>query len=233
MLLRQEDCDGIAVLCVSGEVGEREADGVVTAAERVLGCSPRGVVLDLTQVPALSGTARLRLAGLLQLPSGWPRAPLVLCPGEALPEAPPVMTAADRSAAVAKVQDRVNRPRTRVDVPHDASGPAQARAAVRDSTHLQLDGLCDDVALVVSEMVTNALRHAAPPVQLEVESTDDDVLVAVRDGSPDAPEPRTPDEHAEGGRGMLLVDMLAAEHGVRPQPPGKTVWARIGRGSRA
>ena len=232
MLLRQELSDGITVMCVSGPVGETEAEGLVTATGRLRDTGPRGVVLDLRDVPTLTDGARCRLAALLELPSGFPRAPLVLCPPAALPDAPAVMTAPDRTAAIARIHDRASRPRTHVDVPHDASGPAQARAAIRDSTHLQLDGLCDDVALVVSEMVTNALRHAAPPVQLEVESTADEVLVAVRDGSPDSPAPRTADEHAEGGRGMLLVDLLAAEHGVRPQPPGKTVWARIGRGSR-
>lgn len=227
MLLRQEDRDGIAVLCASGPVGEQEAEGLVTATERVLETDPRGVVLDLCEVPVLTDGARCRLSALLDLPSGWPRAPLVLCPEAALPDAPAVMTAPDRPAALARVDDRIRRPRTRLAVPHDASGPARARAAVSDSEHLKLDGLTDDVALLVSELVTNAVRHAEPPVALEVETTEDQVLVAVCDGSPDAPSPRVADDDAEGGRGMLLVDLLASEHGVRRQPPGKTVWARI------
>ena len=143
------------------------------------------------------------------------------------------MTADDRRAALAKVEERVSRPRTRVVVPHDPSGPAQARAAVCGSDHLQLDDMSDEVALVVSEMVTNAVRHAEPPVHLEVEATDDEVLVAVCDASPVAPQVRDADHDAEGGRGMMLVDLLAVEHGVRVQPPGKTVWARIGRHGRA
>jgi anti-sigma regulatory factor (Ser/Thr protein kinase) len=229
VLLRQEDCNGVAVLTISGRVGESEADGLVTAAERVLRTEPRAVVLDLTGVPLLTDSARCRLAALLDLPSGWPRAPLVLCPPAALPGAPAVMTAVDRAAALAQVEDRVSRPRTRIVVPHDATGPAQARAAVVQSGHLRLAELSDDVALIVSEMVTNAVRHAEPPVAVEVESSDDQVLVAVCDGSSSTPLVRNVDEDEEGGRGMMLVDLLAAEHGVRRQPPGKTVWARIRR----
>lgn len=119
----------------------------------------------------------------------------------------------------------------RIDVPHDASGPAQARAAVTEcADRLGLDELSDDVALVVSEMVTNAVRHAAPPVSVEVEAAADSVVIAVHDGSPSRPTRREIDEDAEGGRGMLLVDLLTDEHGVRSQPPGKTVWARLRRG---
>ena len=229
MLLRQENCAGIAVLAASGPIGEAEAQGLVTAAQRMRTGEPRGVVIDLTDAPPLGEAAQGRLAALLELPSGWPRSPLVVCPDTAVPDAPSAMSAPDRESALARVEERASRPRTRVQVPHDPSGPAQARAAVCDSDHLQLNGVSDDVALVVSEMVTNAVRHAAPPVHLEVETTDDEVLVAVCDGSPETPALRDPDDDAEGGRGMVLVELLAAEHGVRVQPPGKAVWARIGR----
>ena len=229
MLLRQEDHDGIAVLSVSGPVGEREADGLVTAAARIQSTDCRGVVVDLAGAGTVTDTARCRLTGLLDLPSGWPRSPLVLCPDGLLPDAPSAMVAADRDQALELVADRADRPRTRLTVPHDETGPGQARRAVTSSEHLGLDGLSDDVALVVSEMVTNAVRHAEPPVSLEVEATDDEIVVAVRDGSPDGPSPREVSEDEEGGRGMMLVQNLAAEHGVRRQPPGKTVWARIRR----
>lgn len=231
MLLRQEDCDGVVVLCVSGEMDDAEADGLVTAAERVLDGHPRGVVLDLAEADELSDAARRRLTALSQLPAGWPRAPFLLCPGTALPDAPSAMTAPSRGAALARIEDRVGRRRTRIAVPHDETGPAQARAAVtQDALALGLDDLSDDVALIVSEMVTNAVRHAEPPVRLEVEVTDTEVVVAVCDGTPSPPVRRPADDDAEGGRGMLLVDLLTADHGVRPQPPGKTVWARLLRG---
>ena len=82
---------------------------------------------------------------------------------------------------------------------------------------------------IVVEAVTNAVRHAAPPMHLEIQAGDDRVTVAVADGSPGLPVPRQATADAEGGRGLPMIDLLAAETGVRPSPPGKTVWAALAR----
>lgn len=232
MLLRQEVADGIELLSAQGPVNAREAGRIVSTVSQILTLEPRGVVVDLTDVTSLSEDANTALDGLGELPSGWPRAVLVVCPPSVLKKMAGVLTAEDRSAALDLVDRRLRRPRTLVEVPHDLSGPAQARAAVAESSsRLGIGDLRDDVALVVSEMVTNAIRHASPPVSLEIESSDDGVVVAVRDGSPQRPAARHADDEAEGGRGMMLVDLLTTAHGVRPQPPGKAVWARLERPS--
>ena len=117
-----------------------------------------------------------------------------------------------------------------LDVECGPLGPGQARRAITEcATRLGLDDVVDDLVLIVSEMVTNAVRHGAPPVRLEVLADDDVVRIAVGDGDPGLPRPREVDDDAEGGRGMVLVDLLAADHGVRAQPPGKTVWASVPR----
>lgn len=233
MLLRHEVADGVAVLAVRGPVEGSDAGRLLAAVEQALSLEPRGVVLDLVQAEAMSEGAAAVLSELAALPSGWPMASLVVCPPAICPDWPGLVVAPDRAQALLHLDDRSGRERTRVALPHGPHGPAQARAAVAAcSARLGLEEMSDDVALVVSEMVTNAVRHAEPPVDLEIEVGDGEVVVAVRDGSPDRPVSREAGADAEGGRGMLLVDLLADDHGVRPEPPGKTVWARLRHPSR-
>ena len=233
MLLRQEMTDGVQVLSVEGEIGDREAGPLLDAVSSALAERPRAVVLDLQSVSGVSDGARGALATLPRLPDGWPLASLVVCPPADSPGiAPSVVVASDRDDALAHVGERRAFPRTSIELDHDVRGPAQARAAVLAcAEQLRLDGVCDDVVLLVSELVTNAIRYAAPPVRLEIAAGEQDVVVAVCDGSPVKPAPRNPGEDAEGGRGMLLVDLLADDHGVRTDPPGKAVWARLRRPS--
>ena len=224
MLLRQEVANGVQVLSVGGPVEDADAGPLVDAVHRALAVGPRAVVLDLADVSSLSGGARSALSGLPRQ-NGFGAGALVVGPPPDLPE----LAGSDLSATLAGM-DRRAQPRTLIDVEHSLLGPAQARAAVNEAAkRLGLDEVCDDVVLLVSEMVTNAVRYAEPPVRLELQAGSEDVVVAVRDGSPEPPAPRAADEDAEGGRGMLLVDMLAADHGVRTDPPGKAVWARVRR----
>lgn len=229
MLLRQEVSDGVEVLSVRGPVADDEAAPLVDAVQQALAARPRAVVLDLAQVSTLSDRARSALGSLPPLGQGCGLASMVVCPPAHIPDISGWLQASDRRAALAQVERR-SLPRTRIDVEHSHQGPAMARAAVaRCSEQLGLDAVRDDVLLLVSEMVTNAVRYAAPPVHLEISAGDEDVVVAVCDGSPQPPARRQPGEEAEGGRGMLLVDMLTDDHGVRSDPPGKAVWARLRR----
>jgi anti-sigma regulatory factor (Ser/Thr protein kinase) len=117
-----------------------------------------------------------------------------------------------------------------VPIEHSPHGPAQARRVVAEcAAHLGFDEQSEDLVLVVSEMVTNAVRHGAPPVLLEVVADEEAVVVAVVDGSARPPVRRDAGDDAEGGRGMALVHLLTNEHGVDARPPGKTVWARLRR----
>lgn len=229
MLLRQEVSDGVEVLSVRGPVADDEAAPLVDAVRQALAAHPRAVVLDLAQVSDLSDRARSALGSLPPLDDGCDVASMVICPPAHTPDITGWLQASDRGSAMAKV-DRRSLPRTRIDVEHSEQGPSQARAEVtRCAEQLGLDAVCDDVLLLVSEMVTNAVRYAAPPVRLEISAGDDDVVVAVCDGSPQPPAWREQCDDAEGGRGMLLVHLLTEDHGVRTDPPGKAVWARLRR----
>jgi hypothetical protein len=91
---------------------------------------------------------------------------------------------------------------------------------------------CDTAALVVSELVTNAIVHTAGRrVVCELHDGDDLVRIAVRDegcgsGRPAAARRRPEEEH---GRGLLLVDALSHAWGAHEHGPGLLVWAELPR----
>jgi anti-sigma regulatory factor (Ser/Thr protein kinase) len=78
--------------------------------------------------------------------------------------------------------------------------------------------------LLVSELVTNAVSHAHSAPVMRIDVTDDVVRVAVQDASPGPVEVEDAPHDAPHGRGLLLVDSLAASWGWAPIPEGKRVW---------
>ncbi|MCU1373202.1 MAG: putative anti-sigma regulatory factor, serine/threonine protein kinase, partial [Actinomycetia bacterium] len=114
------------------------------------------------------------------------------------------------------------------DLPLDVSAPTLARRfVVAAFATLGLGGLSEVAALLASELVTNALVHGAAPVRIHVEGGDGHARVSVSDGSPAEPQVLSPDTERTGGRGMFLVDTLAADWGVQPTPTGKSVWFEL------
>ncbi|MCX5208945.1 ATP-binding protein [Kitasatospora sp. NBC_00240] len=79
--------------------------------------------------------------------------------------------------------------------------------------------------LLVSELVTNAHRHAGGPADLELSPVPGGVLLRVSDSSPRLPVRREPG--ADGGFGLHLLARLSESWGVEPVPGGKSVWARL------
>ncbi|WP_432510019.1 SpoIIE family protein phosphatase [Kineococcus sp. SYSU DK001] len=89
------------------------------------------------------------------------------------------------------------------------------------------EGTRDAAVLVASEAVTNALVHGRGAVRLAVSVRDAAVRLEVSDSEPATPVRRAVDLDALGGRGMQLVDALAADWGVRARRDGKTVWIDV------
>ncbi len=87
--------------------------------------------------------------------------------------------------------------------------------------------LCDTVALLVSEVATNALLHGSGDVQVRVTADDGVLRVEVSDGSPALPHVRAAGPLEEGGRGLALVESLASAWGVQPTDDGKVVWFEL------
>jgi len=108
---------------------------------------------------------------------------------------------------------------------------AQARDLIRDRLLAWgLHGHADVVELLVSELVTNALRYGIAPFGLRMTRGADSVTVEVSDGNPTVPRLRNVQVGDEGGRGLHLVDELSADWGVHSRTQGKTVWFTLGTG---
>ena len=84
--------------------------------------------------------------------------------------------------------------------------------------------VADPAVLLVSELVTNAVRHAPGQVELVLECSAVVLRAAVHDGTRDLPQARRADPSDEGGRGLALVAALATRWGVLHDEPGKQVW---------
>jgi anti-sigma regulatory factor (Ser/Thr protein kinase) len=115
-----------------------------------------------------------------------------------------------------------------VDLPPEPSSATRARRLVRE----QLASICapdalDVVALLVTELVTNAILHARTPLQLQIETRPGHVRLCVGDTSDRQPEVRTYATDAVTGRGLALVETLASSWGVNSTPTGKVVWCEI------
>ncbi|MFE2512500.1 ATP-binding protein [Streptomyces naganishii] len=128
--------------------------------------------------------------------------------------------------------------RFRFELAAHPGSPAQARRLTRArlTGWAVCEDTCDTAALVVSELVTNAIVHTASTrVVCELQDGADLVRIAVRDegcapGEPH-PSPQRPEE--EHGRGLLLVDALCRAWGAQEHGPGLVVWADLPRAAAA
>ncbi len=105
-----------------------------------------------------------------------------------------------------------------------------AREAARDALAAwRLASLQETAVLLVSELVTNALRHARgnDAITLELEAAGTWLRIEVQDADPRWPQPRTPAGFDASGFGFVLVDALAGKWGVRETGTGKAVWAEL------
>jgi anti-sigma regulatory factor (Ser/Thr protein kinase) len=85
----------------------------------------------------------------------------------------------------------------------------------------------DDAAVIVSELVTNAVCHGAGCVSFSVQSHEERVVLCVADGSSVVPRRREPD--GTGGRGLVMIEALSTGWGVRDHQGGKQVWVELRR----
>ena len=121
----------------------------------------------------------------------------------------------------------------RLELPTELDGLQDARHFVtKQLCAWGYDAVASDAALLTSELVTNAMRHASPPYAVEVLDLHGGVLVTVEDSGHGLPERRWPPPEAVSGRGLGIVDSIAAEWGAWPVDHGKVVWFRLAAAER-
>ncbi len=105
-----------------------------------------------------------------------------------------------------------------------------ARQATRDALATwRLAYLEETAVLLVSELVTNAVRHAqgTHAIVLELQTAGTWLRIEVQDADPRWPQPRIPAGFDGSGFGFVLVDAMASKWGVRGTATGKAVWAEV------
>ncbi|MGA5562951.1 SpoIIE family protein phosphatase [Streptomyces platensis] len=111
------------------------------------------------------------------------------------------------------------------DVPRDpaAVGPVRS-ACVRRLVDWGLESISFGTELILSELITNAIRHGAEPIHVRLLHTRT-LICEVSDGSSTSPHIRQAKDTDEEGRGLFLVAQFAEHWGTRYSPRGKTIWA--------
>ncbi|KES06074.1 hypothetical protein BU52_16785 [Streptomyces toyocaensis] len=117
---------------------------------------------------------------------------------------------------------------------HDAARAADARRTLRAFLVRALSAgrllpvrLGIDAELVVSEMVTNAIRHAPGPCAMDLELSEEELKISVRDTSAEAPTVNRPDPHRVGGHGLHLVRTISDSLVIAPCGTGKQISAHL------
>jgi anti-sigma regulatory factor (Ser/Thr protein kinase) len=120
--------------------------------------------------------------------------------------------------------------RFRVEAEDDAVSDARRRilALVRSWDVPLPQDTFGDLELLSSEVITNAVRYTRAPCMVTVRWTGVRVRIEVTDADPVRPQPRDASLESENGRGLLLVESLAAAWGSVPDQAGKVVWFEVG-----
>ncbi|MFJ8275527.1 SpoIIE family protein phosphatase [Streptomyces sp. NPDC094154] len=113
------------------------------------------------------------------------------------------------------------------DVPFDVEAVSRVRGEVARRLHdWGLEDSCFATELVLSELLTNAIRYGAEPLRVRI-LLGHTLICEVSDGSSTSPHLRRAATTDEGGRGLFLVSHFADRWGTRYVPHGKVIWAEL------
>jgi anti-anti-sigma factor len=233
--------DGCMVVSLTGPINLFTAPRIQKELLKDLAERPYGVVCDLTGVESIDPGCTRLFATVANHPSTvWPETTLLLCAARpavaqvlrrhGMPHFLPLHDTVED--ALDNVLARPPYLRDELHLEPTSTAPAAARLYVRDVLQywqLALSGpdVIDRAELLADELVTNAVVHARTPLRVRLELRGDLLHIGVRDDSPRLLRLIPFDPGAEGGRGLRLVEELAAAWGMHPARDGKVVWCTL------
>jgi anti-sigma regulatory factor (Ser/Thr protein kinase)/anti-anti-sigma regulatory factor len=226
----------VSVVRVTGRLSIGSAPVLREAVHKMIADQPELILIDvssfeaddiaLTALPMLARHAgTVGIAVILLAPSPALRAQL-----RAMVVTRQLPVAMSRSSALELYTRMPAAPRVDLVLPPQPSATTTARLLADDACRRwRLAHLADTTALVVTELVANGIRHAGTQLRLSLALRRRHLHVAVRDGSRRLPRRTSADDDLESGRGLLIVEGLAAAWGYVEVPDGKVVWATLRR----
>lgn len=231
----------VAVLRVAGVLGFATAPTLRQGVLKLLADQPELVLIDAAGLDVADDITLTVLPMLVRQGTAVGTAVMVIAPSAPLRALLTAMAVgryvpvfATRDEAVEAFAARPGTPRMAVWLAPEPGATVQARALVDQCCRMwRLDHLADTAALIITELVVNAIRHAGTPMRCSATLRRRHLYLAVSDGSTAPPRRSAPDAASwgvtQGGRGLLVVEALAATWGSLPTGRGKVVWATLPR----
>lgn len=230
---------GTAIVRLAGALTAQTAPTLRVRLLQCLADCPDALVLDVAGLAAESDASLTVLRAVQRQAHQWPGIPMLLCrPDTTLTEQlsgpgpdryPPIHPSLEQAIAAVDRPVLV-RPTIRTDLlPSPQSCPIARDVVFHGCQDWDLGRAADLAEVIVSELVSNAVRHARPPLHLLLTLRHERLLIAVRDGDPTLPQasPGAPPLTVEHGRGLHLINTLGTAWGAMPTSDGKIVWARL------
>lgn len=216
---------------LTGVLDDETAEPVRSTLIDVLAGQPEALVVDVAGLRVRQAEALGALRAVFDETRDWPAARLALC--GAVDDTPWESTGwlvrPDRDAAYAALGPPGADLRVSLELEPLTGASRRVREVITEAClRWGLAGLAGDACIVATEMVNNVVAHARTPMRVLLGRHDAAISVAVRDESPVLPRftgPVAPT--AYGGRGLLLIDSVAARWGRLALPGGKVVWALL------
>jgi anti-anti-sigma factor len=234
--IRRFDHQGCVVLSLAGRLDLAAAPKVQAAILLELAEQPPAIICDLGQVEALDPVCAGVFTSIRHPALGWPGTALALCAlrpavADTLRQLRLTHHLTIHPSLDEALRNTCARPSALRE--HLTLRPVPTAAGAGRDFIRKLCGrwgvqeLADPAVLLASELVTNAVAHAGTTMELRVELRDRRLYLAVSDQDPNLRRLLAARQGVDRGRGLLILDQVAAAWGVRRNGAGKVVWCTL------